>query len=149
MKNFIVSEVEIIYKNKVDFKERKKIATSKDVYQIFKTVYNQDKVEYREMFYAMYLNRSYTVLGVLLVSEGGVSGTVVDPKIVFQGALKLNASAIILSHNHPSGNLQFSKADIHITKKIKQGGKLLDIQILDHFLITSEGYLSYSAEGLF
>jgi DNA repair protein RadC len=87
-------------------------------------------------------------LGVMSISKGGVSGTVVDPKLVFSGALKALACSIILSHSHPSGNTKPSQADIAITKRLKQGGELLDIGILDHLIITPDAYYSFADEGL-
>ena len=92
----------------------------------------------------MLLNRANKVLGIFEVSSGGSTGTVADPKLVFAAAIKANACGIILAHNHPSGNLQPSQADIDLTKKMKEGGKLLEIQILDHVIITTEGYYSFA-----
>ena len=87
------------------------------------------------------------ILGLSWVSLGGISGTVVDPKIIFQTALKSSSSGIILLHNHPSSNPNPSDADLKITTKIKEGGKLLDIDVPDHLIITSESYLSMADEG--
>ena len=81
------------------------------------------------------------------MSTGGVSGTVADPKLIFAAAIKANACGIILAHNHPSGNLHPSQADIDLTKKMKEGGKLLEIQLLDHVIVTTEGYSSLADEG--
>lgn len=145
----IVSEIEITYKSKTKPSEREKITMSKDCERIFRSIYDINKIEHKEMFYAMYLNKSNKVLGVLLISEGGVTGTVADPKLIFQGALKLNATGIVLSHNHPSGNLQPSEEDKKLTHKIKEGAKLLDMVVIDHIIITSEYYLSFADEGIF
>jgi DNA repair protein RadC len=82
------------------------------------------------------------------VSLGGVSGTVVDAKIIFKKALEIPASAIILCHNHPSGNLRPSGADIEITKKVKEGGALIDINVLDHLIVSERGYFSFADEGM-
>ena len=149
VKNLLnVSEVEITYKTKINKKDRKKITSSKDAYNLLKQVYNNDTVEYVESFYILILNRANEAIGVKQISQGGVSGTVADPKVIFQTALKANASAIILSHNHPSGNLTPSSADINLTKKLNKGGKLLDISIHDHIIYTSEGYYSMADEGI-
>lgn len=94
------------------------------------------------------LNRVNRVLGIYHVSSGGIAGTIADPKLIFMAALKGSASGIILSHNHPSGNLKPSQVDLQLTKKIVEGGKLLDISVVDHLIITSEGYLSFADEGL-
>lgn len=143
-----VSEVEITYKTKINKKDRKKITSSEDAYNLLKQVYNNDTVEYVESFYILILNRANEAIGVKQISQGVVAGTVVDPKVIFQTALKANASAIILSHNHPSGNLTPSSADINFTKKLMGGGKLLDISIHDHIIYTSDGYLSMADEGI-
>ena len=87
-------------------------------------------------------------MGIYEASTGGVSGTVADAKLIFIAALKTNASGIILSHNHPSGNLKPSKADEALTCKLKEAGKFLDIIVMDHIIVTSEGYFSFSDEGL-
>lgn len=96
----------------------------------------------------MFTNRANKVLGIYEVSTGGIAGTVADPKLIFVAALKVGASGVILSHNHPSGNLTASQADIELTRKIKEGGRLLEIQLLDHVILTSEGYFSFADEGL-
>jgi DNA repair protein RadC len=96
----------------------------------------------------MLLNRSNRVLGISCISKGGISGTVVDVKIILQTALKANASGLIISHNHPSGNLTASSEDIKITVKLKNACKLLDLSLLDHLIITDEGYLSFADEGM-
>ncbi|MEO6134693.1 MAG: JAB domain-containing protein, partial [Ginsengibacter sp.] len=86
--------------------------------------------------------------GIYELSSGGISGTVADPKLVFMAALKSNACCLILSHNHPSGNLKPSHADEALTRKIAEAGKLFDIQVIDHVIVTSEGYFSFADEGL-
>lgn len=101
-----------------------------------------------EEFWVLYLNRRNQLLKKLCISSGGVSGTVVDAKMVFKPALDLLASQIILAHNHPSGNLKPSTADKNLTQKLKRAAQSLDIQILDHLIIASRSYLSFSDEGL-
>ena len=96
----------------------------------------------------MLLNRANKVLGIYEVSTGGMTGTVADPKLIFVAALKAGACNIMLVHNHPSGNLKPSKQDEQLTYKIKEGGKLLDIVLLDHLIISNEGYFSMQDEGL-
>ena len=96
----------------------------------------------------MLLNRSNRVLGLATLFKGGGSGTVIDQKIIFQYSLKTNAHQIILAHNHPSGNLKPSEADLSISKKIKEAGKLFDIALLDHLILTpEEAYYSMADEG--
>lgn len=95
------------------------------------------------------MNRSNAVLGILSVSKGGISGTVTDIRIIFQAAIKANASGIIVCHNHPSGNMNPSESDTKITHKIKEAGAIMDIQLLDHLIITMDGdYYSFADNGL-
>lgn len=143
-----VSEIELVYRSKVKASERLKIASSKDAYDIFLNYWDETKIEFVEQFKILLLNRGNKVLGVYEVSTGGVTGTVADPKLIFTAALKANATAVILAHNHPSSNLKPSHADEQLTMKIKEGGRLLDIQILDHLIMSNEGYYSMADEGV-
>lgn len=108
-----------------------------------------DDIEYFETFKVLMVTRASEVLGIRTISSGGTAGTVVDAKLVFQVALACNASSIILCHNHPSGNLKPSRPDIELTKKLAEGGKLLDILVLDHIILTNDSYTSLSQEGHF
>ncbi|GHM99497.1 DNA repair protein RadC [Cytophagales bacterium WSM2-2] len=101
-----------------------------------------------EEFWVLLLNRANRLIKKKRVSEGGVSGTVADPKIIFKLALDELASGIIVAHNHPSGNLKPSESDITLTKKLKEGGKLLEINVLDHIIAGHNQYLSFADEGL-
>ena len=122
---------------------------SKDAFDILYSTWNPETIEYREEFKVLMLNRANKVLGLITISTGGISGTVVDVKMIYQAALKSNASAIILGHNHPSGSTKPSEADRSITKKITAAGKVLDIGVLDHLIITpSSIYYSFADEGL-
>ena len=87
-------------------------------------------------------------MGIYEVSSGGMAGTVADPKLIFSVSVKISSANLILAHNHPSGNLKPSQADINLTAKIKAGGELLDISVLEHIIITSESYFSFADEGL-
>ena len=147
-KQFQVAEIQLSYKSNVKPSERPKITGSRDAYQVLKESWDDSKIELVEQFKVLLTNRANKVLGILEVSTGGIAGTVADPKIIFVAALKGGATGIILSHNHPSGNLNPSQADIDLTKKIKEGGKLLEIQLLDHIIMTSENYYSFADEGL-
>ena len=142
-----IAEVELMYKSKVKASERPKISHSKDAYIIFKNNWDENKIELQEQFKVMLLNRANKVLGIYEVSTGGMTGTVADPKLIFVAALKAGATSIMLVHNHPSGNLKPSKQDEQLTYKIKEGGKLLDIVLLDHLIISNEGYFSMQDEG--
>jgi DNA repair protein RadC len=104
-------------------------------------------LEYFEEFKILLLNNSNKVLGSYDVSSGGITGTVVDIRIIFTAALKSNATSIIMMHNHPSGTLIASQADIAITQKVKEAGRLLEISLLDHLIITSESYFSFADDG--
>ena len=101
-----------------------------------------------EEFWILLLNRANQVIKKERISSGGVTGTVVDPKIVFKTALEHLACGIVLAHNHPSGNLKASQEDLALTQKLKDAGNLLDIRLLDHLIITNGGFLSFSDEGI-
>lgn len=143
-------EIEITIRYKGNKKsELKKITSSADTYQILKEMYLLDTIDWTEQMILICLNQANKVIGYYKVSTGGTTGTVCDPKIIFTIALNCaGTSKIILSHNHPSGNLQPSRADEDITRKIKDAGKLLDIQLIEHIIYTDEGYYSFCDEGL-
>lgn len=143
-----VSEVILTYKTKINPKDRVRISSSRDAYNLLFGCWNKNTIEHVEEFKILLLNRSNAVLGILVVSKGGISGTVTDIRLIFQGALKTNASGIIICHNHPSGNALPSESDKRITQKIKEAGNLLDIQLLDHLIILPvEGYFSFADDG--
>ncbi|OSZ79030.1 DNA repair protein [Chitinophagaceae bacterium IBVUCB1] len=142
-----ISEVELVYRTKVKASERPAISTSGDAYHILMQYWDENKIELLEQFKILLLNRASRVIGISDISTGGVAGTVVDPKIVFSTALKANASSIILAHNHPSGNLQPSKEDNAVTTKMREAGSFLDLRVLDHLIVTKDGYYSYADEG--
>ncbi len=101
-----------------------------------------------EEFWVMFLNRSNTVIDKMMVSQGGLAGTVTDVRLILKIALEKLASALVLCHNHPSGNVQASEADLRITRKIKDAAGLMDISVLDHVIIAHDRYLSFADEGL-
>ena len=140
-----IAEIAISYSTNVKPGDRVKITTSKTAYEVFAAGW--PSYEHREYFYIILMNRANKVLGVSQISVGGISGTVVDPKLVFQAALKANASSIILGHNHPSGELIPSDADNALTRKLADVGTLLDLPVLDHLIMNSETYYSYKDEG--
>lgn len=143
-----VAEIQLSFKTKVKPSDRPKINSSREAYEILMGTWRNDNIELFESFKVLLLNRANRVLGVLKISQGGISGTVADPKLIFAAALKCAASGIIIAHNHPSGNLQPSQSDIALTKKIKEGCKLLDVNFLDHLICTKESYYSFADEGL-
>ena len=121
------------------------IKCSGDAYQILKPHLTDLHVE---EFWVMFLNRANKVLGKQKISSGGLTGTVVDTRVVFKDALEQLATCIILCHNHPSGQIKPSQADIDLTKKLVQSGKIMDIQVVDHLIIGDTGYYSFADEGL-
>lgn len=147
-RQFEVAEIQLTYKSKVKPSLRPKITASSDAYEILLENWNENKIEFIEQFKVILLNRANRVLGIYEASTGGVSGTVADPKLIFAAAIKTMASGILLAHNHPSGQLKPSDADIQLTKKLKDGGKFLEILVLDHIIVTNEGYYSFADEGL-
>lgn len=141
-----ISEIRVSYSN--NKKDRLKITNSKQSYDILKACWSKSTIELQEEFKVLLLNRSNQVLGIYPLSKGGTSCTTVDAKLVFSVALKCNASSIIISHNHPSGNLNPSEADKVITKKLKKAGQYLDIVLLDHLIITKDDFFSFNDNGL-
>lgn len=125
--------------------KRKKITSSSDVYELFAP--RLEDLNHEE-FWILLLNRANLVIGKYEISKGGVSGTVADSKIIFKTAIDNLASSIILCHNHPSGNLKPSKADLQLSEQLKKAGQLMEIPILDHLIVSEKGYLSMADEGL-
>lgn len=142
----ILSEITINYKPNIKLSKLSEISTSLEAVTHFREVWSE-KLQYVEETYILLLNRANKALGYSKISIGGIESTVVDTKIVFQTALKANASSIILCHNHPSGNLKPSEVDMKITKIIKEAGTLMEIPLLDHIIITDEGFYSFADEG--
>ncbi len=126
--------------------ELHKITSSKAVFEIMQPIIGELP---HEEFWVLYLNNSNKVIYKSQLSKGGITGTVVDVRLIFKTALEQNAVSLILTHNHPSGKLQASDADKDITKKLKIAGEQLDIKVLDHIIITELGYLSFQDEGIF
>lgn len=122
-----------------------KISCSKDIFEILNRYFSD---LHHEEFWILALNRANKLVAKCLISKGGQAGTIADPKIIFKLALENHAASIVLAHNHPSGNLKPSEADIQLTKKIKSGGLLLDIQVLDHLIFSHKSYFSFADEGL-
>ena len=121
--------------------------TSADAAQFFRTIFNADTIQWTEESAMITLNRANEVISVDKLSSGGTAGVIVDSKVVFTIALKLTGHSIILAHNHPSGNLKPSEQDIEITRKLRSGGDILDIRVLDHIILSDTGYLSMADEG--
>ena len=139
-------EVKVTYNPKIRASEQPKISSADSATKYLREFW--EDIEHIEKAYVLLMNRNNNVIGYKLLSIGGVAGTVIDPIIIFQTALKCNASGIILAHNHPSGSVKVSAADKDITSKIKSGGKILNIPLLDHIILTKHSYLSFSDENL-
>jgi DNA repair protein RadC len=142
-----VSEIELIYRTKVKASERPQIKCSRDAYQVVLSTWDPNKIEFIEQFKVLFLNQASRALGIYELSTGGITGTVADLRLIFSAALKANAIALMIIHNHPSGQLRASEADNYITRKIKEAGKLLDITLLDSLIITPESYYSFADDG--
>jgi DNA repair protein RadC len=142
----IVAALELGRRRKdIDSQEKPRITGSKDAFELLKG----DLMDLpHEEFWVILLNRANRMMKKKKVSEGGVSGTVADPKIIFKFALEELASGVIVVHNHPSGNLAASQSDIDLTKKLKEAGKFLEVQLLDHLIIAGQKYYSFADEGI-
>lgn len=140
-----IQEIKVSYTS--GNRDKVKITNSKDSYELLLSCWSQKIIELQEEFKVLLLNRNHQVLGIYPLSKGGVSGTVVDAKLVFSVALKCNASSIVIAHNHPSGNLKPSDADIRLTQKLKEAGNYLDVKVLDHIILSREGYYSFVDES--
>ena len=142
-----MTEIEISYRNDLDYDKVDKINSSAMAADFFRKVWS-NRIDHVEEFMLMCMNRANMALGWASISRGGISGTVADPKVIFQIALKSNASSVIICHNHPSGNLMPSESDVRLTQKLVAAGKSLDLPVLDHIILTRKGYFSFADEGM-
>ncbi|MES2329647.1 MAG: JAB domain-containing protein [Bacteroidota bacterium] len=143
-----VSDVKLMYYPRIKASERPMIQKAEDAYRVFMEKWDPNNIHFIEEFKLMLLNRGNRVLGVVAISSGGMTGTVADPRIILRYALLAGATAIVLAHNHPSGNTSPSKADEAVTQKIKQAAYLIDVHVMDHLIICGDQYLSMADEGL-
>jgi DNA repair protein RadC len=143
----VVSEIEISYTPKQLNFSRPKITCSQDIYEILKELFDTKLFTVKEECIALFLNRNNIITGWYKVSSGGITGTVVDTRLILSIALKSLSCGLVLAHTHPSGNLKPSKADRDITSNIREAAKLMDIRLLDHLIITSDWYYSFADEG--
>lgn len=146
MKFNIVNEIKLSYSRKGNCE--RSISSSRDAVEVFRAHFDADEMDYRESFFALYLNQANKVLGIKKISECGISSTLVDVRIVMQAGLLCNATALIVAHNHPSGNLKPSSSDIKMTYQIKEAAGILNISLLDHVILTSDSYFSFADNGL-
>lgn len=143
-----VCDVKLTYNTKVKSSERAVVKDSNSAYSLLiGHVYDPETIQHREYMKLILLNRAHKVLGIAHISEGGLDSTSADIRIIMQAAILGNASAMILSHNHPSGNKQPSNQDDLLTEKVNKATKLFGIQLLDHIIATDSEYYSYSDEG--
>ena len=145
--DFKVAEIALSYKNNIPYNERAKVSGSMDAFNILHDTHDDSTIDYTETFRVLYLNQSNQVLGCNTISKGGLTNTSVDVRTILQGALLTNAVAIILGHNHPSGNTRPSRDDEMITQHIVKAAQTLDIRVLDHIIYTRENYYSFTDEG--
>ena len=142
-----IAEIKVSYKPKL--MEGPKITSSNTAYEQLKTFYPKDTISLQEHFVILYLNRANNIIGGYHGFKGGINSTVVDIRIILAVALKSLACGMIISHNHPSGSLKPSHADKELTNKIKEASKLMDIDLLDHIIVSpdSQTYYSFTDEG--
>lgn len=145
--DYNVSEMAITYRTKVKSSDRVRITNAQDAYELLKSTYEDGTIEHKEYFKILLLNNNMKVLGYNVVSEGGITDTSVDVRVILQMALLCNATIVILAHNHPSGNLKPSQIDRTLTEEIVKAAGLLRIRIADHIILTDEGHYSFADEG--
>jgi len=142
-----VAEIVLSYRANSKISHKPQIVSSLAANRILRANWDESKIEFIEEFKVILLNRANRVLGIINASSGGTCGTVVDLKVIFAAAMKASASGLILAHNHPSGTLKPSEQDNRLTEKMVKAGKLLELPVMDHIIITSEGYYSFADEG--
>jgi len=132
------AEVKLTYETRVKASERYRIKNADDAAELFFKVWDRSTIEHVEEVKMILMNRANQVLGVVHLSKGGLSGSIIDTRVILQYAIKANAATVILAHNHPNGNLGASDADRRITRNVKEALKLVDIELLDHLILTYE-----------
>lgn len=148
LKKSNVAEVKLSYSTKIKASDRVRLTNPRDVYSVLNLVYADYSVDHIEHFVVVLLDRANKVLGYGVASIGGVNSTVVDLRVVFQFAILGNATGIIVSHNHPSGEVNPSEEDKNMTKKLIKGCEILGFAFVDHVIYTKDKYFSFAEEGL-
>jgi len=145
-----VAEIEVVYQPACGNRNKPRVGAPEDSVKYLLTGYDKNTIALQEQFVVLYLNRNNKVLGVYRASSGGMTSAIVDLRIVLSVALKIAATAFIMSHNHPSGSLQPSVNDMELTKKAKEAAKFMNLTLIDHIIFDSVGveYLSFAEEGL-
>jgi len=139
-----VAKIELQYRPEIPAKQRLKILNSNQAAEVLRALWNPDTIELQEQFNILYLNNSNQVVGFYPHSQGGITGTLADMRLILVAALGCGAVAMILSHNHPSGTTKPSKPDIDLTRKLQKAGNALDIKLLDHIILTKDDYHSFA-----
>lgn len=143
-----LAEVKLSYKSKKPIGSFPQITSPDEAEKVLRQVWDSDQIQLKEEFIVLLLNNSKRCIGWSKISSGGGTSTIVDPSAIFQVALLANATSIIVAHNHPSGNLEASKADKGLTQRIKKSGKMLSITLEDHIILTADDYVSLRAKGM-
>lgn len=144
--DYKIGEVKLSYKPK--FKNQYKVTCSEDAYKYLLSTYKKGTICYKEYFKVLFLNQANQILGYTLISEGGITETCADVRLIMQAALLTNSVALILAHNHPSGILKPSPEDIRLTKQVRDAAQLMRIKVLDHIILTDAEYYSFADEGM-
>lgn len=145
---FKICEVELVYHHKCKASERPSVQSTDQAYNLLIQTWDKGKIELQEQFRVILLDKKLSCIGVSTVASGGIASCTVDLKLVFALAIKSASSAILLAHNHPSGSIKPSQHDRILTGQFSQAGKLLGIDVVDHLIVTPEGYTSMASEGL-
>jgi len=149
MKTYKSELPEITLKLKKGTTLNRQIKFSEDVVEVFREIWDNDSMLICETMMCIFLNRASKTIGWFKVSQGGISSTIIDNRLILVTALTCLASRIIIAHNHPSGNLQVSDGDVNVTKKLNEAAKLLDIELLDHIILTETEHYSMKDNGIF
>ena len=142
-----VAEITLSYRPNSKMSDKPQVVSSQGAAKVLRANWDESKLEFIEEFKVILLNRANRVLGIVNASSGGTCGTVVDLKVIFAAAMKASASCMILAHNHPSGTLRPSEQDTQLTERMAKAGKLLDLPVMDHIILTAEGYYSFADMG--
>ena len=141
-----LAEVKLKYKNEKSIEECPAITSPNKAEKLLREIWDEDSIQLKEEFVVLLLNNAKKCLGWSKISSGGATATIVDPATIFQVALLANATSVIIAHNHPSGNIEPSKADKNLTNRIVESGKMLGIMVEDHLIITVDNIFSFRAE---
>lgn len=142
-----INEITFRYSIGVPYEKRQPVPTSMSAYELLKPLF-LEAMDAHEVFWLLLLDRGNRCKGAVEISRGGLHGTVADPKIIFGITLRTLSCSIVVAHNHPSGQLRPSQEDIALTRKLKEGGQLLDIALHDHLIVTAGGYYSFADNGM-